>query len=110
MTNARKMAELLQRDTATNASGNPTIGPKLTPRQYRFLDALWKRGALMREEADRVAGCANSPQLVASLRAKSVSIECELVDALDRDGRRCRPGRYTLTKIGRATLSGWGFV
>jgi hypothetical protein len=110
MTNARKMAALLNTDTATNARGNPTIGPKLTPRQHRALDAFWKHGSLMREALDRAAGCSNSPQLVADLKAKSVSIACELVDAIDRDGRRCKPGRYTLTNHGRATLSAWGWT
>jgi hypothetical protein len=63
----------------------------------------------MREQLDRTAGCSNGPQLVSDLNDKGVSITCTLVEAVDRDGRPCKPGRYELTTAGRETLRGWGW-
>lgn len=82
--------------------------PKFTPRQMRALWALWN-GPVMREVLDRAAGCSNSPQLVTALNAKGVEIKCTLIDKIDRDGNKCRSGRYELTDKGRETLWGWGW-
>jgi len=113
MTNANKMAGLLNTDPATtNASEHPSIpklGPKFTAREARLLSALLHE-PLMREAVDRISGASNGPQVVAGLRSKLVSIDCELLDQIDRDGRKCRPGRYSLTSHGRATLTGWGWA
>lgn len=76
------------------------------PRHLRVIDAL-EAGQLMREELDRIAGCSNGPQLVDDLRGLGLQIECEKVRRIDRDGRRCWPGRYFLTEIGRAQLQAW---
>lgn len=82
--------------------------PKFTSRQMRALWALWN-DPLMREALDRAAGVSNGPQLVADLIVKGVDIHCELVRRIDRDGRACWPGLYSLTDKGRATLRGWGW-
>jgi hypothetical protein len=67
----------------------------LTPRQTRTVQRLL-RGAVMREELDHVAGASNSPDIVGQLRRKGLDIPCEPVSKLDRDGRQCTPGRYSL--------------
>ena len=82
--------------------------PTFTPRHKRGLWALWN-GPLMRDELGRVAGASNAPGLVAELRAKGIDIHCELVERIDRDGKSCWPGRYSLTSAGRATLRGWNW-
>ena len=86
----------------------PTKLPKFTRRQQRALEALWT-GPKMREAIDRAAGCSNGPQLIKDLIEKGVEIECVLIDSIDRDGKRCKPGRYGLTDQGRGTLTVWGW-
>ncbi len=78
----------------------------LCPRQSRALAALLQ-GPVPREQLDRLAGCANGPDLVASLRRRGFSIACELLPFIDRDGRRCRAGIYRLTPADRAELARW---
>ena len=68
---------------------------KLQPRHVRLLAALLN-GPVMRETADRITGASNSPHYVQGLRDLGLEIECERVSALDRDGKRCRPGQYRL--------------
>jgi hypothetical protein len=82
---------------------------KFTPRQKRAVEAL-ANGPLMREELDRRAGVSNGPNLVAQLHRKGISVECELVNHVDRDGRPCRPGRYSLTDIGRQEAERLGLL
>lgn len=72
----------------------------LTPRQIRVVRALL-RGPQMRETLDAIAGASNGPGVVMQLRIKGISIDCERIDSTDRDGRPCRPGRYSLTRSGR---------
>ena len=50
----------------------------------------------MREALDRIAGASNGPNIIMELRRMGLAIECERLERLDRDGRTCRPGRYTL--------------
>jgi hypothetical protein len=68
-----------------------------SPRHARVLRALAAR-PLMREELDSVAGASNGPQVIASLRASGWAIRCDRVERTDRDGKPCRPGRYTLAE------------
>lgn len=88
---------------------SPGRTPKLTERARRAIDALIRSSHVSREAMDRIAGASNSPQVIAGLRRKGVDIECERVEAIDRDGHPCRPGRYFLTDRGRATLAAWGW-
>ena len=69
---------------------------RLTPRQRRALFAL-RNGPVMREALDRIAGASNGPNIIMELRRMGLVIECERLHCLDRDGRTCRPGRYTLS-------------
>lgn len=76
------------------------------PRHQRVLDLLLTRPA-KREEIDRIAGCSNAPELVAELRRRGLELPCERVEALDRDGRPCRPGVYHMTATDRRKVSAW---
>lgn len=66
-----------------------------SPRHTRVLRALAAR-PLMREELDAVAGASNGPEIVRALRASGWAIRCDRVERTDRDGKPCRPGRYSL--------------
>jgi hypothetical protein len=90
-------------------SVNSTQQPHLTTRQIRCLEALWL-GPVMRYDLDDLIGCTNSPQVVSELRTKGISIGCEDIPQIDRDGRRCYPGRYYLTNKGRELLRSWGWA
>lgn len=84
-------------DRLQNVSGLQTH-PHLnttSPRHARVLRALATR-QLWREELDAVAGASNGPEIVRSLRASGWLIRCDRVERTDRDGKPCRPGRYTL--------------
>lgn len=73
-------------------------------RQRRVLAALVRcSGWIPREGIDTIAGASNGPQVIQSLRRLIGydGIEMERVEATDRDGISCRPGRYRLTAIGR---------
>lgn len=76
------------------------------PRQVRALIVLLRR-PLAREDLDSIAGCSNGPALVAALREKGLSLPCERIHFIDRDGRPCRPGVYFLTARDRTLLLRW---
>jgi hypothetical protein len=79
---------------------------KLNPRQTRAAKTLLAR-PLKREELDRVAGCSNSPDLIAQLRRKGLDIPCELIKVVDRDGHYCKAGRYSFTDADKQTVKAW---
>jgi len=64
----------------------------------------------MRETLDGYIGCSNAPEIVRQLRAKGISIDCQEVKSVDRDGKPCYPGRYRLTDFGRQTLERRGLL
>lgn len=76
------------------------------PRHLRALTVMLRR-PITREELDSVAGCSNSPELVAELRRRGLPIQCERIEFVDRDGRKCRPGVYHLTDKGRRAFWAW---
>lgn len=78
-----------------------------TTRQARALALLRPGHWVTRETFDREAGASNGPDLVQQLRRKlgQDAIETQHFDALDRDGKPCRPGRYRLTDKGRERLA-----
>lgn len=87
-------------DRLSNESGQvqqalPNLNKCRTPRYYRALRAL-AAGPLMREELDRAAGASNGPDMVADLIKAGWHITCQRLERIDRDGRPCKPGRYTL--------------
>lgn len=81
--------------------------PRFTPRQARALTVLLTGQWITRETMDRTTGASNAPDVIQQLRRKLGydAIEMERLDATDRDGRPCRPGRYRLTEQGGARLA-----
>lgn len=69
----------------------------LTQREKRGINALMNR-PIMRENLDSIAGCSNSPELVAGLRRRGLSVPCERVERYDKDGNSCYPGQYSFTE------------
>lgn len=76
------------------------------PRHLRAIQAL-TAGPVMREQLDRIAGASNGPELVSELRRLGLCVPCERVKRRDRDGRPCRPGRYSLSPADREKLRRW---
>ena len=76
------------------------------PRHQRVLALLMLRPA-KREEVDAVAGASNGPELVAELRRRGLTAPCERIEAIDRDGRPCRPGIYSLLDSDRRKIRRW---
>lgn len=78
------------------------------PRYLRVLDALIQRPRL-REEIDDIAGCSNGPALISALRDLGLAgfLLCERIRFIDRDGKPCRPGVYSLTEAGRRLVRAW---
>lgn len=77
------------------------------PRQARAVELLLQRPA-KREELDARAGCSNAPELVAALRRRGLDLPCRVVQGLDRDGRRCHFGIYSLSDRDRQKLCSSG--
>lgn len=73
------------------------------PRHLRVLHAALRR-SLPREQVDREAGCSNGPELIAELRRRGLEFPCVRIEAIDRDGKPCKPGVYNLTTKDRLTI------
>lgn len=85
----------------------------MTPRQTRAVKALARtNGWISREAIDRIAGASNGPEVIRQLRQRlgREAIEMQRVDAIDRDGHPCKPGRYRLTAEGRSKLAEMGLM
>jgi len=78
------------------------------PRHLRVLTLLLRKPQ-PREAIDASAGCSNGPELIAELRRRGLGehLTCTRIHALDRDGKRCRPGVYSLTEQGRRMVWAW---
>lgn len=79
------------------------------PRHLRAIHALLMRPR-PREEIDGIAGCANGPELIAELRRRGLGgahLPCERIRFVDRDGKVCRPGVYSLSSRGRRMIYAW---
>ena len=92
----------VQRNSSTSRAFQGTDNP----RQLRALQRLLV-GPLPRERLDKVAGCSNGPDLIAALRRLGLDIPCERTHYIDRDGKLCRPGVYSLTFADRRRLYRW---
>jgi hypothetical protein len=82
------------------------VGRTRFERHRRAIAALLRR-PLSRHDLDAVAGCANGPALAADLRRLGLTLTCERITFLDRDGRTCHPGVYFLTASDRRKLHQW---
>lgn len=76
------------------------------PRHLRAIQVLLAR-PVPREQLDAVAGASNSPELVAELRRRGLDAPCERISFIDRDGKQCRPGVYSLTIGDRRKIYSW---
>lgn len=76
------------------------------PRHLRAINALLC-GPTSRQQLDKIAGAANSPQLVAELRERGLQVPCKRAQMLDRDGRKCWPGWYELSQADKRAISRW---
>lgn len=72
------------------------------PRESRLLEALSKCKGLMREQLDRAIGASNSPDIVFRLRSSGWDLPCKRLKVIDRDGKKCRAGFYSLSDADRA--------
>lgn len=92
---------------AWQGSANPSrFSGTDNARHLRAIHALLS-GPVMREQLDRIVGTSNSPQTIARLRDKGLSVPCERMTVEDRDGKPCHPGRYYLTSSDRLKLLQW---
>jgi hypothetical protein len=94
-------------DSAIVTQPKPARKLILSGRQARAVDAMKGGEWVIREALDRIAGASNSPDLIQQLMRKfgHDAIERERFDAIDRDGRACRPGRYRFNAIGLERLA-----
>ncbi len=96
-------------ETSTPSKRNSTT-TKFTgtdnPRHLRAIQALLTRPQ-RREHLDAVAGCSNTPELIAELRRRELDVPCERVPDLDRDGKSIRRGVYHFLKSDRRKLNVW---
>jgi hypothetical protein len=76
------------------------------PRHLRAIHAMLTRPQ-RREHLDAVAGCSNTPELVAELRRRGLAVPCDRVPDIDRDGRPVRRGVYHLTATDRRKVGCW---
>lgn len=76
------------------------------PRHLRAIQALMTRPQ-RREHLDMIAGCSNTPELIAELRRRGLDVPCERVPDLDRDGRPIKRGVYHLLKSDRHKVNAW---
>lgn len=73
------------------------------PRELRVLEALSK-GAISREQADKVTLSSNSPDVVRQLRKKGLEVPCDRVPCVTKNGRPSWFGRYRLTANDRKLI------
>jgi hypothetical protein len=64
-------------------------------------------GPQPRQTLDAVAGSTNVPELIAELRRRGLDAPCRRISAIDRDGKPCKPGVYSLTDSDRSKLNRW---
>ena len=76
------------------------------PRHLRAIAVLLRR-PMPRESLDRESGASNSPELVAELRRRGLTVPCERIRFVDRDGCTCRPGVYSFTLSDRRKTYTW---
>jgi hypothetical protein len=86
-----------------------SIEMQMTPKQARVIQALMARNEwISRESVDRIAGASNGPQIIKEIRQKFTGydgLDMSRFDAIDRDGRPCKPGFYRLNSLGFGRLN-----
>jgi hypothetical protein len=77
------------------------------PRDLRVLNALLLNPSLTRAHIDKVAGCANGPDLISRLRKLGLGnngLPCTMIPDRDRDGRPIKRGVYHLSEPGKRAV------
>jgi hypothetical protein len=100
-----QLAKTHTKDTANSIRAARFTGTE-NPRHLRVIHVLLTR-PLPRQQLDAVAGASNGPELVAELRRRGLDVPCERISFIDRDGKPCRPGVYSLTLKDRRMIYGW---
>jgi len=106
---ARSIKLRKARKADANERNHPICVESANPRLVRLVRALLL-GPLWREDADRAAGCSNSPDLILHIRRLGPGREnlvCIREKVMDRDGVVSYPGRYHLSLLGQALLTTW---
>jgi hypothetical protein len=100
----------MKRPTPQKAESSALNSVKFTgtdnPRHLRLIPALMARPR-RREDVDDIAGCSNSPELIAELRRRGLDVPCERIKFIDRDGKPCHPGVYSFTTKDRRLIWAW---
>ncbi len=76
------------------------------PRYLRAIFALL-RSPQPRNAIDAITGSANGPDLISAIRKLGIEIPCVKINAVDRDGKPCKPGVYHLTDSDRRKVNRW---
>ena len=105
MKSARPVSESSAPEQGNSNSSSRFLGTH-NKRHLRALSFVLVR-PLFREELDKIAGCSNGPELVAELRRCGLEVPCHRVTRLDKDGKPCRPGVYSLTDDDRLRIAKW---
>lgn len=100
----KKDRALLQTQPS-QANNSIFIGTE-NPRWLRVLSALLTR-SIPRKQVDRIAGCANAPDIIFNLRQRGLQIPCERIVVYDRDGNSCLAGVYYITESDRRKIKAW---
>ena len=101
-----RSARRTPKDTTGGAGKPRQFTGAVSPRYLRVLVALTHR-MRTREEIDRVAGASNGPDIIRRLRDRGLSIPCDLVPCIDRDGFEVKRGIYSLTAEDLARIRAW---
>jgi hypothetical protein len=79
---------------------------KLSLREHRALTELVQY-PMMRKGLDLIVGCSNTPELIAGLRRKGLSIPCGRLQVFDKDRKACYPGLYCITETDKQKVLEW---
>jgi len=104
-----KNAPIQTTNESAGGTANSTTGEFAgtdNPRHLRAIHALLIRPQ-RRQHLDAMAGCSNSPDLVAEFRRRGLDVPCDRVPDLDRDGKPISRGVYYFTKSDRRKIHAW---
>lgn len=83
----------------------PFLGAN-SPRQLRVVTALMTTPR-SRKAIDSIAGCSNGPDVIHRLRNKGLTIPCDNVPFIDRDGHEVTHGVYSFTNQDKLKVGHW---
>lgn len=89
----------------TRPDTRPFLGAT-SPRQLRVMNALML-AVRSRKAIDNIAGCSNGPDVIHKLRKKGLTIPCDNVPFIDRDGHEVTHGVYSFTNQDKLKVGHW---